>query len=69
MQTFIGRDPTGKIRILLQNMSWEAFQVGDYVQIVNTYVKEVRGNLELHLGTYGGIRRITVPDLFLKRGI
>jgi len=63
-------DPTGRIRITLwddQADRVEAFEPGETVEVVDGYVREREGDLELHVGSRAAIERIEadvayVPD-------
>ncbi|WP_117592816.1 single-stranded DNA binding protein [Haloprofundus halophilus] len=54
-------DPTGRIRVTLWDDKAdlaEEFSAGESVEVVDGYVRERDGNLELHVGSRGAIERL-----------
>ncbi|KTG10899.1 replication factor A [Haloprofundus marisrubri] len=54
-------DPTGRIRVTLwdeQADLVEEFSAGESVEVVDGYVRERDGNLELHVGSRGAVERL-----------
>jgi replication factor A1 len=57
-------DPTGRVRITLWDERADLadeFDVGESVEVVDGYVRERDGDLELHVGDRGSVERIDEP--------
>ncbi|MCD6381314.1 MAG: hypothetical protein J7L50_03205, partial [Candidatus Odinarchaeota archaeon] len=66
--SFILADQSGEVRVVLWNenaelISKNGIKVGDIVKVSNGYTKKnIRGNLEVHVGTYGKVI-VNPPDV------
>jgi replication factor A1 len=57
-------DPTGRVRITLWDERADLadeFSVGESVEVVDGYVRERDGDLELHVGSRGSVERVDEP--------
>jgi len=52
------KDSSGNMFLTLWNEQVDNFFVGDKINIVNGYVKEWHGELQLSIGKYGSIEKI-----------
>lgn len=51
-------DKTGKVVLTLWNEDAEKFKKGDKIKIVNGYVNEWQGELQLTAGRYGSLEKV-----------
>ncbi|MCD6485201.1 MAG: hypothetical protein J7L47_08850 [Candidatus Odinarchaeota archaeon] len=65
--SFILRDTTGEIRVVLWDKNAELIErrdikIGDIVKIINGYVRKGQNGIELHIGGYGQVQ-VNPPDV------
>jgi len=58
----MGKDATGEVKITLWNDDIDKVKVGDKIHVVNGYVGEWQGELQLSSGRYGSIEVVGAEE-------